>query len=73
MSGSEEITIKELSDMAVGSYLLVDVRDEISFGYGVIPGAVSMPDIVAMAETGNLAKDKKYILYCMKGMARAPG
>ena len=42
MNESAEITIKELSDMAVGSYLLADVRDEISFGYGAIPGAVSM-------------------------------
>ena len=32
MNESAEITIKELSDMAVGSYLLADVRDEISFG-----------------------------------------
>ena len=46
MNESAEITIKELSDMAVGSYLLADVRDEISFGYGAIPGAVSMPNIV---------------------------
>lgn len=38
MNESAEITIKELSDMAVGSYLLADVRDEISFGYGAIPG-----------------------------------
>ena len=32
MNESAEITIKELSDMAVGSYLLADVRDEICFG-----------------------------------------
>ena len=34
MSESAEITIKGLSDLAVGTYLLVDVRDAISFGYG---------------------------------------
>ena len=45
MSEVAEITIKGLSDLAVGTYLLVDVRDAISFGYGAIPGAVSMPDI----------------------------
>ena len=71
MNESAEITIKELSDMAVGSYLLADVRDEISFGYGAIPGAVSMPNIVELAKEGTLAKDKKYILYCMKGVASA--
>ena len=43
MSEATEITIKGLSDLAVGTYLLVDVRDAISFGYGAIPGAVSMP------------------------------
>ena len=71
MSEAAEITIKGLSDLAVGTYLLVDVRDAISFGYGAIPGAVSMPDIVEQAEVGKLAKDKKYILYCMKGMNSA--
>ena len=71
MSEATEITIKGLSDLAVGTYLLVDVRDAISFGYGAIPGAVSMPDIVEQAEAGKLAKDKKYILYCMKGMNSA--
>ncbi len=71
MSEVAEITIKGLSDLAVGTYLLVDVRDAISFGYGAIPGAVSMPDIVEQAEAGKLAKDKKYILYCMKGMNSA--
>ena len=71
MSEAAEITIKGLSDLAVGIYLLVDVRDAISFGYGAIPGAVSMPDIVEQAEAGKLAKDKKYILYCMKGMNSA--
>ena len=62
MSEAAEITIKGLSDLAVGTYLLVDVRDAISFGYGAIPGAVSMPDIVEQAEAGKLAKDKKYII-----------
>ena len=71
MSEATEITIKGLSDLSVGTYLLVDVRDAISFGYGAIPGAVSMPDIVEQAEAGKLAKDKKYILYCMKGMNSA--
>lgn len=71
MSEAAEITIKGLSDLAVGTYLLVDVRDAISFGYGAIPGAVSIPDIVEQAEAGKLAKDKKYILYCMKGMNSA--
>ena len=52
MSEAAEITIKGLSDLAVGTYLLVDVRDAISFGYGAIPGAVSMPDIVEQARTG---------------------
>lgn len=71
MSEHREITIKELSDMAAGSYTLADVRDEISFGYGFIPGAVSMPHIVEDAEAGNLPKNKTYVLYCMKGIASA--
>ena len=59
MSEAAEITIKGLSDLAVGTYLLVDVRDAISFGYGAIPVAFRMPDIVERAEVGELAKDMK--------------
>ena len=70
MSEAAEITIKGLSDLAVGTYLLVDVRDAISFGYGAIPGAVSMPDIVEQAvyvfkfvQVFMLKSRKTHILY----------
>lgn len=69
MSDIIEITIKGLSDLAAGSYVLADVRDGMSFGYGSIPGAVSMPMMVQEAEEGRLEKDRKYVLFCMKGEA----
>jgi tRNA(Ile)-lysidine synthase TilS/MesJ/rhodanese-related sulfurtransferase len=71
MSEHLEITIRELSDLAAGSYVLADVRDGISFGYGAMPGAVSMPQIVEDAEEGKLDREKKYVLYCMKGIQSA--
>ena len=40
------ITLDALSDLPQGSYVLIDVRDAISFDYDTLPGAVSMPDIV---------------------------
>lgn len=69
MNEQLEITIKQLSDMAAGSYVLADVRDAVSFSYGAIPGAVSMPQILEDAEQDRLPKDKKIVLYCMKGIA----
>ncbi len=68
MNFRTEITIDKLSDMPVGSYVLADVRDGKSFEYGSIAGAVSMPNIVALAEEGQLDKDKTYVLYCMNGV-----
>ena len=34
-----ELTIEEMADIHPSRYLLCDVRDEISFRYGAIPGA----------------------------------
>ena len=62
------ITIEELADLPENSYVLYDIRDDISFTYGTIPGAVSLHDIDTKAEAGTLPRDKKLILFCMHGL-----
>ena len=37
-----EITYKELTELAEGSYVLVDIRNEGSLKYGMIPNAISI-------------------------------
>ena len=64
---SFNITIEELADLPESTYILYDIRDDISYSYGTIPGAESKRDIAASAEDGELPKDKKLILFCMHG------
>ena len=68
-----EITIEELADLPEGSFLLYDIRDDISFSYGSIPGAASCQDILDAGKRGDLPGDKKLILFCMHGtLSKAP-
>ncbi len=65
------ITVRQLSDLPARSVVLADVRDAVSFQYGSIPGAVSMPEdeLFTAAEEGRLDREKQYVLFCMKGEA----
>lgn len=64
----EEITIEQLADIHPSKYKLVDVRDKITFTYGSISGAISMPDILGKGVCDELAKDESYVLFCMHGV-----
>ena len=66
-SAAFSVTIEECADMPEETYQLYDVRSAVSFSYGSIPHAVSCPDIVEMADRGELPRDKKLILFCMHG------
>ena len=61
------ITIEQLADLPESTYVLYDIRDEISFSYGTIPGAENPSDIIGQAENDILPNDKKIILFCMHG------
>ena len=63
-----EITIEELADLHPSTYQLIDMRDEISFQYGTIPGAKQMEKIEQVAEEGRLDKATSYVLFCMHGI-----
>lgn len=61
-----DITWQELAQHENSEYLLIDVRDELAFSYGHIPGAVHMGNIL---EDGReqLPKDKLLVIYCKIG------
>lgn len=62
------ISYQELEQMRSEEYQLVDIRDESSAAYGKIPGAIHIPEEELLDRIGELPKNKKIILYCMKGI-----
>lgn len=61
-----EITLDEFNKLNSSDCLIVDIRNELSFEYGKIDGAVNIP-----LENFNeelLDKSKKIILYCKSGI-----
>ena len=67
-----ELTIEALADLPEERYALFDIRDEISFEYGTIPGAENAPDILSSAGNGLLPRAKKLVLFCMHGTQSVP-
>ena len=63
-----ELTIEQLADLPESTYALYDIRDDISFSYGTIPGCESANDIVTLAEQKRLPADKRIVLFCMHGL-----
>ena len=67
----KEINITELKNALEDSFQLVDIRDEGSVIYGMIPGAMHMAfskfenDIEDCVD--KLQKDKRIIVYCQRG------
>ena len=66
-----EIEVSQLKQLQKEEYIAVDIRDEGSVLYGMIPGAVNIPaeefetNIEKCMES--LEKQKKLILYCQRG------
>lgn len=63
-----DITIEQMSLLQEDEYLLIDMRDSIAYNHGFIPGAVNMSEDELKCDFYKLSKDKKIILYCMKGI-----
>ena len=65
------INISQLSEMQKESYVLIDIRDEGSILYGLIPGAISIPAEELKQDTqkylDSIDKHKKLIIYCQRG------
>ncbi|WP_099470196.1 ATP-binding protein [Konateibacter massiliensis] len=49
-------------------YDLIDMRDSVAYQHGFIPGAVNISEDKLMESMDSLPRDKKIILYCMKGI-----
>ena len=49
-----------------GNTLIIDIRDELSFEYGHIDGAVNIP--AEKLDKSDLPKDKKLLICCKSGL-----
>lgn len=68
-----EITYEQLKQIEKDTYILIDTRDESAVNYGMLPGAVHIPQEQLSEEKlsrleDRLPKDKKIILYCTRGI-----
>ena len=62
------LSLEELEQMDQADYILVDIREERAYQHGFIPGAIHMDPEALEAGECSLSKDKKIVLYCLKGV-----
>ena len=62
-----EITWEELQSRDLERYILVDTRGDEAVNYGMIPGAIAIPECELVDKLAAAAGDKKVILYCSRG------
>ena len=66
-----EISYKELTQLPKDSYMLIDIRNEGSLKYGIIPDAISITHELFETDLdgviARLDKSKKIVLYCARG------
>ncbi|MBP5193330.1 MAG: ATPase [Clostridia bacterium] len=60
-----EITYEEISKKDADGYLIADIRDEKSYAFGHLPGAVNIPRETLLSS--DLPKDKEIFLCCRSG------
>ncbi|MDD2969912.1 MAG: rhodanese-like domain-containing protein, partial [Lachnospiraceae bacterium] len=63
-----EITLEQWNALRETDTLLIDIRDSVSYQHGFITGAVNISREELLANPDTLPRDKKIILYCMKGV-----
>ena len=63
----EEVSIEELKSLDE-RYTIIDIRDEISFRYGSISGAINIPQKEIMSRLDELNKNVLYIIMCKSGV-----
>ena len=62
-----EISYEEVSKLDKESFVYVDIRDNESSAYGMLPDAINIEKSELESKVELLPKDKKIILYCAKG------
>lgn len=65
---SIDLTIDQLKQLQENEYQLIDMRDNIAYQHGFIPGAINLSECEFWKNIEQLDKSKKIILYCMKGV-----
>ena len=67
-----EVSISELERMEEGSFLLIDTRSADNVRYGMIPGAVHIPETELMENAARYARElpdgRTLIVYCQRGV-----
>lgn len=71
MSENYYIAMDEVKGWDKDEYMIADVREEKAFRYGCIPGAVNIPFDEDHPSVEGYPKDKKIVVYCMKGYLSA--
>lgn len=65
MMENREISVQEIAAYD-NSYMLVDMRDDMSYAYGHLPEAVNIPEDAIRADVEQFA-GKKVVIYCKRG------
>ncbi len=63
-----EITLEELRKLRKEEYILIDIRDKISYMHGFMPDAIHIEKKQIMEDGHQFDRDKKIILYCRNGI-----
>ncbi|MDY2856525.1 MAG: ATP-binding protein, partial [Oscillospiraceae bacterium] len=63
-----EITVEQLKNMSENEYRVIDIRDEISFDYGNIPGSFNIPYNKIKEGDCRLPTDKRLVICCKSGL-----
>ena len=74
MENRTEITWQELKELNQKDYQIIDIRDEMAYSYGNVPGSVNIEQAVLKQQIedgdfSSIPKDKKVILMCKRGIA----
>lgn len=65
-----EISVQEMAQLDEKTYRLIDMRDDLSYSYGNIPGSIHIPAEELLENPEQLAlqySGEKLIIYCKKG------
>lgn len=62
------ITVEQMKAMPEEEYILVDIRSNVSYQHGFIPGAINIEAESLEDRLAELPHDKKLIVYCLKGI-----
>lgn len=66
-----DISFEQMEKISTEDYILIDVRDENAYNHGYIPGAINVEKNAMIDGSYPLPRDKKIILYCLKGIISA--